>query len=135
WVPKAGGSAADVAVKPGDTIVWKAISATHGVVFDTQAAARAFLDFQSGSGLPPLGPQVVRGETVWGTAPLAAQGQGTLLAQATVKPGVPPGTTLGFFCSQHGRALSGSLATAGAPAAAIEIDGTIVGGTPTWVPT
>ena len=52
-----GGSAASVAVKPGDTIVWKATTATHGVVFDTQAIA---------------------------------QPAATLLAQATVKPGVPP---------------------------------------------
>ena len=134
WVPRGGGSAANVAVKPGDTIVWKAISATHGVVFDTEAVAQAFLDFQSGGGLPPLGPQVVKGQPAWGTAPLAAQGQGTLLARATVKPGVAPGTTLGFFCSQHGRAMSGSLATSRRPVATVEIDGNILNGTPTWMP-
>ncbi|HEX3451115.1 MAG TPA: hypothetical protein VHS97_22865, partial [Isosphaeraceae bacterium] len=132
WVLKGGGSAANVTVKPGDVIVWKAVTGKHGVVFDTQAVAQAFLDFQQGAGFPVLGPQTVGTETVWGTAPQAGQASGTMLAQATVKAGVAPGTTLGFFCSQHGRAMSGSLATAAA-AAAIEIDGSIVNGTPTWV--
>ncbi len=99
--------AASVPVKPGDTIVWKAVSGSHGVVFDTQAAAEAVLQFQAGGTLPPLGPQTVKGESVWGTAP---QPVGAVLAQATVKAGVPPGTTLGFFCSRHGRPMSGSFA-------------------------
>jgi len=108
WVV-AGNPAANVPVKPGDTIVWKALSGKHGVVFNTQGVAEAFLSFQTGSSLPALGTQTVMGEVVWGTAPQAAVGAGTLLAQATVKPGLAAGTTLGFFCSQHGRAMSGSL--------------------------
>ncbi|QEH38563.1 hypothetical protein OJF2_71660 [Aquisphaera giovannonii] len=100
-------AAADVEVKSGDTIAWRAVSGTHGVVFDTQAQAEAFLSFEGGGGLPALGPQTVGTETVWGTAPQAA---GTILAQATVKPGLPPGTTLGFFCSRHGRHMGGMLA-------------------------
>ena len=101
--------AASVAVKPGDTVLWKAVSGTHGVVFDTQALAEGFFNFQAGGSLPALGPQTVQGEAVWGTAPQAAAGTGTLLAQATVKAGVVPGTTLGFFCSRHGRHMSGLL--------------------------
>ena len=104
--------ATNVAVKSGDTIVWKAVSGTHGVVFNTQALAEAFLTFQTGGSLPALGPQTVQGMSVWGTAP-GAGGAGTLLAQATVKPGLAPGTTLGFFCSFHGPAMSGSLAGPG----------------------
>ena len=47
------------------------MTGTHGAVFDTQASAEAFLHFQSGGALPPLGPQTVKGEPVWGTAPQA----------------------------------------------------------------
>ena len=122
-----GKPAATVAVNPGDTVVWKAVSGKHGVVFDTQAAAEAFLTFQTGGSLPALGAQTVMGEVVWGTAPQAAVGAGTLLAQATVKAGVAPGTNLGFFCSQHGRMMSGSLAVPAAPAT-VEIDGVLLPG-------
>ena len=47
----------------------------------------------------------------------------------------PAGTTLKFFCSQHGPAMDGSLVVQalGGAAATIEIDGMIVGGKPTWV--
>ena len=51
-----GGSAANLVVKPGDTVVWKATAATHGVVFDTEALARTVLDFESGGGLPRARP-------------------------------------------------------------------------------
>ena len=98
WTSK-GQPASAVALNPGDTVVWKAVSGTHGVVFDTESAAEAVLQFQAGGGLPPLGPQTVKGELVWGTAPQPPVGAGTLLAQATVKPGTAPGTKLGFFCS------------------------------------
>ena len=101
-----GKPASDVAIKPGDTIVWKALKGTHGVVFNTQAAAKGVLQFQTGGSLPPLEPVVVQGENVWGTKPQPA---GTVLAQATVKKDVRAVTTLGFFCSQHGRAMSGLL--------------------------
>src|SRR5207248_960267 len=99
--------ASKLPVKPGDSVVWKAQSGTHGVVFNTEAEAKAVLDFETGGSLPPLGPQNVRGEMVWGTAPQPA---GTVLARAKIKSDTPKGTTLGFFCSQHGRAMSGSLA-------------------------
>ncbi len=124
--------AANVAVNPGDVITWKAVSGTHGVVFNTQALAEAFLTFQTGGSLPALGPQTVMGVSAWGTAPQAPAGSGTLLAQATVKPGLAPGTTLGFFCSFHGPAMSGSFAVPAA-ASTIEVDGVILGGVPTWV--
>ena len=104
-----GKPAAAVTVNPGDTVVWKAVSGTHGVVFNTQGAAEVVLQFQTGGTLPALGAQTVMGELVWGTAPQPAAGAGTLLAQATVKAGVAPGTNLGFFCSQHGRKMSGAL--------------------------
>ena len=125
WVVN-GKPATSVAINPGDTVVWKAQAGTHGVVFDTQAAAEAVLQFAAGSGLPALGPVTVKGEAVWGTTPQAA---GTVLAKATVKPGVAPGTNLGFFCSQHGRAMSGALALI----ATIEVDGVILNGAPTWL--
>jgi plastocyanin len=120
--------AANVTVNPGDTIVWKAVTGTHGPVFDTQAMAEAFLQFSTGGAFPPLGPQTVKGEAVWGVAPMPA---GTTLAQATVKASVVPGTSLGFFCSQHGRAMSGSLASP-TTSKTIEVDGQILNGTPTW---
>jgi plastocyanin len=107
-----GVQATSVAVNPGDTVIWRAVSARHGVVFDTQAAAEGVLQFQTDGGLPPLGPQNVRGETVWGTAPQDPAGPGTVLARATVKSGVAPNTRLGFFCSQHGRMMSGAIAVA-----------------------
>src|SRR6516165_6744007 len=56
WVV-GGQLAANVAVSPGDRIVWRAVSATHGVLFDTQTAAEGVLQFQTGGGLPALGPQ------------------------------------------------------------------------------
>jgi hypothetical protein len=105
-----GRPATAVAVNPGDTVVWKAANGTHGVVFDTQAAAESVLEFQSGA-LPALGQVTVGTEVVWGTKP---QPQGTVLARATVKAGVAPGDTLGFFCSQHGRNMSGALTIADA---------------------
>jgi plastocyanin len=110
-----GGSAASVAVNPGDTVIWRAVSGRHGIVFDTQAAAEGVLQFDTGGGLPPLGPQNVDGETVWGTAPQNPAGSGTVLARATVKSGLAPNTRLGFFCSQHGRMMNGALAVASAP--------------------
>ena len=73
---------------------------------------RACSSFETGGGLPPLGPQDVEGESVWGTAPLNPTGPGTVLARATVKSGVAPNTQLGFFCTQHGRMMSGALAVA-----------------------
>ncbi len=79
WVVGNNAPANSVAVKPGDTIIWKALTGTHGVVFDTQAAAEAVLQFQTGGTLPPLGPQTVQGELVWGTAPQAAAPGGTVL--------------------------------------------------------
>jgi plastocyanin len=106
WV--VNGLVDESAVKPGDTVVWIADTGQHGVVFDTEAKAKAFFDFQTDK-LPPLGEQIVNGEKVWGTAPQPA---GTVLAQATVKPGVSPGTRLGFFCSKHGRPMSGTLTVA-----------------------
>jgi len=111
WVAKVNDLADESAVKPGDTVVWTAASGKHGVVFNTEAEARAVLDFQTGDKLPPLGEQVVNGKKVWGTAALPANG-GTVLARATVKPGLAPGTKLGFFCTQHGRSMSGTLTAA-----------------------
>ena len=104
-----GKPASQVVIKPGDTVVWKADKGRHGVVFDTQAQAESVLDFQTGGSLPTLGPVEVNGEKVWGTKP---QDAGTVLASATVKNGVKPGTTLGFFCSQHGRHMGGTLTAA-----------------------
>ena len=133
WVVGATTKALGVVVKPGDTVVWKAVAAQHGPVFPTQAEAEAVLTFQSGGGLPALGPLTVQGQAVWGVSPQPA---GTVLAKATVKPGVAPGTTLTFFCSQHGPMMNGSIATPAAvtpPPATTEIDGLILNGTPTWV--
>jgi plastocyanin len=110
-----GAPAASVAVNPGDTVIWRAVTGRHGVVFDTQAAAEGVLQFEAGGGLPPLGRQNVDGETVWGTAPQNPVGSGTVLARATVKSGVAPNTQLGFFCSQHGRMMNGALAVVGVP--------------------
>jgi len=111
---RVGGSpATNVAVNSGDTVIWRAVSGRHGVVFNTQAEAEGVLQFETGGGLPPLGPQDVEGESVWGTAPQNPTGTGTVLARATVKSGVAPNTQLGFFCSQHGRVMSGALAVAG----------------------
>lgn len=110
-----GVQATNVAVNPGDTVIWRAVSGRHGIVFDTQAAAQGVLQFQTGGGLPPLGPQDVDGETVWGTAPQNPAGAGTVLARATVKSGLAPNTRLGFFCSQHGRMMNGALAVANVP--------------------
>ena len=101
-----GHPAHQVAVHPGDTIVWTSVSGSHGVVFDTEAAAKAVLTFDTTAGVA-LGPQTVQGQAAWGTAPQQA---GTLLATATVNAGVMDGATLGFFCSQHGRSMSSSLA-------------------------
>jgi plastocyanin len=126
--------ATDVAVKPGDTIIWRAVSGKHGVVFDTQADAEKVLQFEAGGGLPALGPQTVGGEKVWGSAPQDPAGAGTTLARAKVKAGVAPGTKLGFFCSQHGRAMKGSLAVPGAPAGkTVQIDGVIQDKMVKWV--
>ena len=50
------------------------------------------------------------GATVWGTGPLNGTATGTVLARATVKSGVAPNTQLGFFCTVHGRPMSGTLA-------------------------
>src|SRR5262245_28118252 len=61
--------ATNVTVRPGDTVVWRAVSRRHGVVFDTQAAAEGVLQFQTGGDLQTPGPQNVDGETVWGTSP------------------------------------------------------------------
>ena len=73
-------------------------------------------------------------ETVWGTAPLDPAGTGTVLARATVKAGVAPGVKLGFFCSQHGRMMNGSLAVPAAPAGkTVQIDGIAQMGTAKWV--
>jgi hypothetical protein len=75
-------------------------------------------------------------ETAWGTNPKPPSGGVPfVLAQATVKDGVAAGTTLGFFCSQHGQVMNGSLAVgaAGGAPTTITIDGEIVNGTPTWV--
>ena len=105
WVQN-GQKALGVTVNPGDTVVWKALNGTHGVVFPTQTQAEALLTFQTGGGLPALAPITVFGQNVWGSTP---QPQGTLLAQATVKAGVNPGTVLTFFCSQHGPNMDGSL--------------------------
>src|SRR5262249_44407316 len=81
-----------------------------------------------------LGPQTVQGETVWGTAPQAPTGTGTVLGRAAVNAGGTPGTKIGFFCSQHGRTMSGSLAVPGAPAPqTVQIDGVIQNMIPTWV--
>ncbi len=110
WVV-GGNPAANVPVNPGDTLVWKAVIGRHGIVFDTQALAEAFLTFQTGGTLPKLEPQTVMGESVWGTAPQTPAGAPVTLAEATVKASVAAGTTLGFFCSQHGRVMSGSLTT------------------------
>jgi len=110
-----GAQAASVAVSPGDTVIWRAVSGRHGIVFDTQAAAEGVLQFDTGGGLPTRGPQDVDGETVWGTAPQNPVGSGTVLARATVKSGLAPNTRLGFFCSQHGRMMNGALAVASAP--------------------
>ena len=107
-----GVQATSVAVNPGDTVIWRAVSGRHGVVFDTQAAAEGVLQFQTGGGLPPPGAQDVEGESVWGTAPQDPAGPGTVLARATVKSGVAPNTQLGFFCTQHGRMMGGALAVA-----------------------
>jgi plastocyanin len=134
WV--VGNSPAEnVPVKPGDTVIWKAVSGTHGIVSDTQAQAEAVLAFQTGNGLPALGPQTVGSQQVWGTAPQAPALGGTIIARATVNTDVAAGSKLGFFCSQHGRPMSGSLSfqAAGGPAATVEIDGVILNGTPTWV--
>ena len=106
-----GQKALGVTVNPGDTVVWKALNGTHGVVFPTQTQAEALLTFQTGGGLPALAPITVFGQNVWGTTP---QPQGTVLAQATVKAGVQPGTVLTFFCSQHGPNMNGSLTVNGA---------------------
>jgi len=105
-----GAQVTSVAVTPGDTVIWRAVSGRHGVVFDTQAAAEGVLQFETGGGLTPPGAQNVRGEMVWGVAPQNPAGTGTVLARATVKSGVAPNTQLGFFCSQHGRMMSGALA-------------------------
>ena len=101
-----GHPAHQVAVHPGDTIVWTSASGSHGVVFDTKTAAEAVLTFDTTAGVA-LDTQTVQGQGAWGTAPQQA---GTLLAAATVNAGVKDGTTLGFFCSQHGRSMSSSLA-------------------------
>src|SRR5260370_27344 len=100
-----GKPASSVAVNAGDTVVWKAITGTHGVVFDTQAAAEAILQFQSGGGLQFLGDEEVRVELACVTGVQTCARAGTTLAQATVKAGIAPGTKLGFFCSQHGRPM------------------------------
>jgi len=105
-----GGPATNVAVNPGDTVIWRAVSGRHGVVFDTQAAAEGALQFQTGGGLPPLGAQNVGGAMVWGTAAQNPAGLGTVLARATVKSGAAPNSQLGFFCTQHGRMMSGAIA-------------------------
>ena len=107
--------AVGVMIKAGDTVVWRAVAAPHGVVFNTQAQAERFLQFKTGNGLPALGTIAVGGQNVWGTAPLAPAPGPVELARATVKDGIPPGTSLGFFCSQHGRAMSGSLTACGPP--------------------
>lgn len=108
-------SAADVVVNPGDKIVWRAVSGKHGVVFDKEEVAKAFLTFDTDSKLPALGPQTVKTEMVWGTAPQDAADGGKVLARATVRTGVAPGSKLGFFCSQHGRMMSGALELPPAP--------------------
>ena len=63
----AGKPAVDVAVGPGDTIVWKALADDTGVVFNTRAEAEAVLRFAPGGplngGLPRhvvLGGQIVK---------------------------------------------------------------------------
>ena len=109
WVQN-GKKALGVTVNPGDTVIWKALNKIHGVVFPTQAEAEAFLTFQTGGALPALGLVPAQGPNIWGTQP---QPEGTLLAQATVKAGVNPGTVLTFFCSQHGPNMNGSLSVTG----------------------
>jgi plastocyanin len=126
--------ATDLAVNPGDTVIWRAVSGKHGVVFTTQALAEGVLQFETVGGLPALGPQTVQGEMVWGTAPQDAAGMGTVLARATVKAGLTPGTKLTFFCSQHGHMMNGSLAVPAAPVSkTIQIDGIAQMGMVKWV--
>ena len=104
------------------------------VTADSQANAVSMLVFADSAGgvtLETLKSRDVKGINVWGSRP---QPVGNVLAQATVKLGVPAGTTLDFFCSQHGPMMNGSLsvqAPAG-PLKTVEIHGDNVGGTPTW---
>ena len=84
---------------------------------------RACSSFETGGGLPPLGPQDVGGQAVWGTAPQNPAGTGTVLARATVKSDVAPNTQLGFFCTQHGRMMSGALAVGDASTPTQPTDG------------
>ena len=103
------------------------INALNRPVAETQLA------FERGNSLPDLGPQKVGSEQTWGTAP---QAPGTVLARAVVRNDAVPGSTVGFFCSKHGRPMSGSLSVRAAGTAgpkSVEIQGTLPGGKPTWV--
>ena len=121
----------------------RAIQVFDPLAADSRANAESVLAFQAGGTLPVLKPRPfqllahdaispVAAENVWGTAP---QAPGEILARTTVRPGVAAGTTLKFFCSQHGPAMDGSLVVQapGGAASTIEIDGMIVSGKPTWV--
>src|SRR5947208_1304097 len=68
WVVGAH-TATNVSVSPGDTIVWRAVAGNHGVVFDTEALAKAFLTFETGGSLAARRLGEVGRESVWGTAP------------------------------------------------------------------
>jgi hypothetical protein len=102
---------------------------------DSQANAvsvLAFLGSANGQPLPTLKSRNVQDINTWGTLPFPG---GTLLAQATVKADVSPGTVLSFFCSQHGPMMNGSLAVgaAGGPPQTISIVGDITNQGPTWL--
>ena len=71
-----GVPATSVAVNPGDTVIWRAVSGRHGVVFDTQAAAEGVLQFRDRRRPPAPGRPGRRGRVGLGHGPPGPRGAG-----------------------------------------------------------
>ena len=107
WVPN------EVEVKPGDVVEWHAKLATHGVMFEDWDKVKPALKIEDGSlkiekqpafPLPAQGTEAKAGEK--------------LLVKATVQANPAGLKEIRFFCTQHGKNMSGELILSPAPSPA-----------------
>ena len=107
WVPN------EVKVRLGDVVEWHAKSATHGVMFEDWDSVKPALKIEAGSlkiekqpafPLPAQGTEAKAGEK--------------LLVKATVQENPAGLKEIPFFCTQHGKIMSGKLILSSAPAPA-----------------
>jgi plastocyanin len=107
WVPN------EAKVKVGDVVEWHAKVATHGVMFEDWDKVKAALKIEDGGlkiekqpafPLPAQGTEAKAGEK--------------LLVKATVQENSAGLKEIPFFCTQHGRNMSGKLILPSAPSPA-----------------